>query len=150
MPRKVYKSKANLLPEKIAGLTEPQQDAYKELRRQLIQHNLAADTPTESVVVAARQKARVEEVTRRVEVLREGKYGDGWLVETATNPARLHPLIAELRSLERAYVDVLNRLCLTTCSKKTASNNNGAAAGDNLSPDSFEMVMKGLDEQEAY
>lgn len=139
MPVKVFK-KVVSLPVNPPGLTPEERVCYQDLVGQIKDNQTDKETPLEIVLVAARQKARLELITKECHAL-----GKNILIETMTNPARVHPLVQELRNLEKGYVDTLGRLCLTTSSKATAKINGGLGAGDSQNKSPLRLASASLD-----
>lgn len=138
MAIRVFK-KVVKLPAKPPGLEPAELEAYRDLVAQIKENETDTETPLENVLVAARQKARLERMIRDYHQLKD------LLIETMTNPARVHPLVQEIRNLEKGYMDTLGRLCLTTSSKATAKNQGGLGKGDSKSSTPFDRALNSLD-----
>ena len=139
MPAKVFK-KIVVLPPKPKGLTTEEMDCYLDLVQQLKENQTDLDTPLEVVLLGARQKARLNKLYQDVQAL-EGNF----LIETMTNPARLHPLVQELRNMERSYLDTLGKMLLTTVSKISARDHTGFGSGDSTSKTPLARASASLD-----
>jgi hypothetical protein len=139
MAIKVFK-KIVTLPAKPKGLTVEEMDCYLDLVQQLKENQTHHETPLEVVLLGAKQKARLNKLYQDVQDLR-----GNFLIETMTNPARLHPLVQELRTMERTYLDTLGKMLLTTTSRLGAKEHTGITAGDSKSKTPLERASASLD-----
>ena len=115
MPRKNMPRQETGLPKNPPALLVGKEKAiYSRLREQLCLGGYESHTGLETLVVASRQIARMEELARQIQKL------DEWTITTSTGQLTLHPLVKELRAVEGSVYGALGKLLLTPRSKSTA------------------------------
>jgi hypothetical protein len=108
-----------------ANFTPAELESYSELVRQIRKAGTETATPVEAVILAAKQRARMEAIRQRVAGLPD------IVVRGSLGQQTLHPLVKELRVLEVAYSGSIGRLLLTT---RAALSGSSRRAGPSEGP----------------
>ena len=117
MPRHKPKKNGFPLPDiPEANFSPAELESWTELVRQIRKAGTETATPVEAVVLAAKQRARLEAIRSAVSEL------PTFVVRGSLGQQTLHPLVKELRALESAYAATIGRLLLTTRAALSGAN----------------------------
>ena len=126
--RKIARHQGELPNNPDHPLTAGEKVAYTDLLQQVRRAGNERHTSVEVLIVAATQKAALEEINAEINGLKSKT------INGSTGQIALHPLVKERRQLQSAYLQTLGKLLLTPRSKSTArvkeDDNSGFTNGD--------------------